>query len=199
MEKVIEGWTTLQLVFGFAAVFGGTIFGITTLLSFMGAGVEEFDGQLEADIDGGGSEPGFKALSLQGMSAFLLMGGTSGLAASLQFAFSSFLSTTVALVCGGAMLVLLHFIFSLFQGFSSNGAIDISQALCETGEVYLTIPAGGTGVVQLVVQGRMVTLDAVAADGAELRTGREVVVRDLLGENAVVVTPIEDASDIEIK
>ena len=196
---MIESLTSLQMVFSSAAVFGGTIFVVTTLLSFMGAGVEEFDGQLEGDVDGGGSEPGFKALSLQGISAFLLMGGTSGLAASLQFAFSSFLSTTVALVCGGAMLVLLHYIFSLFQGFASNGAIDISQALCETGEVYLTIPVDGTGVVQLVVQGRMVTLDAVAADGSELRTGTEVVVRDLLGENTVVVGPVEDASDIEIE
>ncbi len=53
------------------------------------------------------------------------------------------------------------------------------------GTVYLTIRAQGTGKVQITLQGRPREFEAVAKDGAEIKTGERIKVLEV--NNSVLV------------
>lgn len=54
-----------------------------------------------------------------------------------------------------------------------SGNLDTRNAVGQTGEVYVPIPADGRGKVTLVVQDRFMEMDAVCPAGA-LKTGQQV-------------------------
>ena len=63
----------------------------------------------------------------------------------------------------------------------------MNKAIHEQGTVYMMIPPEGVGKVQLPVQGRLQTLDAVSADHDELITGTRVQVVEIVSGNTLKV------------
>ena len=194
LSEFLSSLNIIEQVFCGLAIFGGTIFGISSVLQLLGAGdsgnVDGGTGDAAAADGDGGAELGFKVLSIQSVGAFSLVSGSTGLAVSKELDFSAPTSLLASLVAGVLILWLMSLIFKAFNRFSSNGALDYSQALLETGEVYLTLPKEGTGLVQLPIQGRLVTANARSLNGTPIPTGTEVMVREVDHDDTLVVTSV---------
>jgi membrane protein implicated in regulation of membrane protease activity len=65
--------------------------------------------------------------------------------------------------------------------------LDINNAVGATGTVYLRIPNGGTGQVQVSIQGGLRIIDALAAGETELPTGTKVTVVGVRDSTTLVV------------
>ena len=90
-----------------------------------------------------------------------------------------------------AMFVVAYMLF-LFSKLGEDGTVDLNEAIYNTGEVYLSIPANknGTGKIHLKVKGSLRELDAVS-DGDAIPTGVPIRVVEILNENIVLVEPAE--------
>ena len=174
-----------------AAVAGGVVFAIQLVLMFAGASSDvDFDG----DVDMGGGDVGhaaadisFKVLSLQGLSAFFLMFGLVGLALLKQSHAGDIMSLLGAFAAGWASTWVISKIFRTFSRLQSSGTLDMASAVGATGTVYLNIDHDKPGKVTVTVQGRLLTLDAVAE--RQLSTGAPIKVVRVLNDNMVAVEP----------
>ena len=153
---------------------------------FDGAGIEELD-LAEASSDSGleNSDLSFRFLSVQGISSFIMMFGIVGLAISkapIHPVFSLF----AGIGAGLFTVWIISLIFVAATGLQSDGTMRMKSAVGETGTVYLRIPAGDAGKVQVVVQGALRVLEAFSEDGAAIPNGASVTVVDVR-DTALVV------------
>jgi len=195
LNEFLQALTGLEQTFFGLATFGGSIFLISILLQFLGGGdADALDGG-DATGDASGGEPAFKVFSIQSIGAFSLVSGATGLALSKDLGLPEPLSVSAAIGSGVVILWCMSLIFKTFLRFSANGALDYSQALLEEGEVYLTVPAEGTGLVQLTIQGRLVTASARALGAFSIPTGSKVVVREIDDNETLVVEVVTEETD----
>ncbi len=183
----------IDAVFFGCAVLGGSLFVIRVLLLLVGIG----DGH-DADADGDADmhaemdhthdhAMGAEMLSLMGVTAFFMMFGTVGLVMRHDESAGALVSVLVAAVAGVAMMWLVARCVRLMLRARSSGNIDFRSAVGGEGRVYLTIPSGGRGQIEVEVQGRLKVVDAVAEHPVELKTGAHVrVVRVIEGDTLVV-------------
>lgn len=174
---------TLYLI---SSVVGGLVFLVRTIMQFVGA-----TDDWELDLDDGDSDASFRLLSIQGLTAFFMMFGLSGLAAIRQSPLSALTTLAVAIVAGLAAFWLLAKLFGLLLRLQSSGTIDMDNALDQEGTVYLTIPGEGTGQVQVVVQNHLKVFDARSTTGEEIKTGETVRVTEILAGNVLVVSKVD--------
>ena len=114
MFGISENPGGLEMIFWASAIAGSLFFVMRVLLTIIGGlGVEDFSGDsVEVDHpDMADSALAFKLLSLNSISAFVMLFGWSGLTALIQFQLGAAVSTVVALVCGTAMMVLTAYLF----------------------------------------------------------------------------------------
>jgi hypothetical protein len=181
---------SLATVFVICAAAGGTLFVIQMVLQVMGF---MGHGNLDADLDGGdaghtSADFSFKVLSMQGMSAFLMMFGLVGLASLKSFAGgSTSISVAAGLVGGVATTWLIGRLFRMASGLQSSGNLDVSRAVGATGTVYLTLRKGGVGKVTITVTNRLLTLDARSLEEGALETGTPIVVTRVIDDSTVEV------------
>lgn len=182
---------SLVTVFVVCAAAGGTLFVIQMVLQVMGF---MGHGNLDTDLDHGGdaghtsADFSFKVLSMQGMSAFLMMFGLVGLAALKGFAGGSTgISVAAGLVGGVATTWLIGRLFRLASGLQSSGNLDLSRAVGATGTVYLTLRKEGLGKVTITVTNRLLTLDARSLEEGAIETGTPIVVTRVIDDNTVEV------------
>jgi len=102
---------------------------------------------------------------------------------------NGFISTALALIIGALTLYLSAKLFSTLMHLESDGTIDIRNSIGKEGTVYQRILAGGTGKVQIVIQGRLVEYEAESARNIELKTGDTVMVTYYKG-NVLIVDKI---------
>jgi membrane protein implicated in regulation of membrane protease activity len=142
------------------------------------------------DSDHADSDTSFKAISLQGITAFFMMFGLVGLALSRQSGFGPTLSIFGAVIGGGFSVWVIGKIFSSMGRLQSEGTLDVWNAIGREGSVYLTIPPTGKGIVQINVQDTLRELSAVSSDKTEIKTGERVVVVDITGGSTLVVNKV---------
>lgn len=194
--------TGLEKIFAVCAILGGTLFIVRLILQFLGLHGHDVGGGVDTsgmDIAHAGhgdvgtgheSDIGFKLLSLQGVTAFLLMFGLVGLAMSKQTTAGPVWSIVVAVAAAFVTVLLMAKVFSSMGRLQSSGNIDVSKAVGLPGVVYLNIPADGVGQVEITIQNRMRIYDASSADKTALKTGDRVKVKAVVGENTLVVEKI---------
>jgi membrane-bound ClpP family serine protease len=95
------------------------------------------------------------------------------------------MALVAALAAGTGTVWLIGRIFSSVKKLQSSGTLDNAGAVGEQGTVYLTIRAQGTGKVLVAMHGRPREFEAVAKDGAEIKTGERI--RVLQVNNSVLV------------
>ena len=179
--------TVLELLFAASALVGGILFLLWfALMMIGGVAADIFEGLLGMEGVGDlGADASFKALTFQGLMAFLMFFGLAGLY-TLKSTETSTLAIAVGGIAGFASMYGTGKLFQLFITLQSDGSVGISEAVGSTGSVYLRIPQGGAGQVQVNFGGSLRTMDAKSHDDAEIGNGEFIEVVDILGDVLVV-------------
>lgn len=180
--------------FGVPALLGTALFALKIVLMFIGAdhgGMGDLHDIAGMDVDTGDSVGAFKALSVQGIIAFVMGFGWAGLAAHHSTSWSLPIQMMAAL---GGGLVTAWVLATAMRGmmeFQSSGNVNIGSTVGLEGTVYVGVPGNGAGrgQVQVVVEGRQRIYNAVS-QGGELPTGTRVSVVAANGDNTITVAAI---------
>lgn len=145
----------------------------------------------DIDHDGIGAEhgTGLRMLTLRGIVAFMAVCGWVGVS-MLDLGAGNGLSIAVALLAGFAAMLLVALFMKMMTRLQQAGNLDVHNAVGLTGEVYIPIRAGQKGKVSLLVQERLVEMDAIS-EGDEFSTGQQVRVVRVTDGNVLVVEAVE--------
>lgn len=125
-------------------------------------------------------------LSIQNISAFVMMFGWVGLAMMHSSGFGIIPAIIAGLVAGFFIVWLLVKLTKSMKKLECSGNTRITSAIGQEGTVYLRIPAEGTGQIEVALDGRLRICDALSRDGIEIVTGSKVKV-STIDENGVLV------------
>lgn len=186
MSVFLTNLSMMERFFFACAVLGGATFLVRTALLFLGgdAGGGDMD---SGDIHHGDADVSFKLLSFQGLTAFFMMFGLVGLALSRQTKLPEPTSFAGGVVAGGITVWIIGKIFVGMKRLQADGTLVMQNAVGQEGTVYLTIKPGGTGKVQIVIQGRLQVFDAVAESPDPLATGQRIRVKSVASGSILVV------------
>lgn len=195
----------IEIIYWGSTIIGGTLFILRTILFLVGGGMEhdDFDTHFDVDISPDhdlhldldhtdaitDTDFSFKLLSMQGVTAFFMMFGLVGLA--LLAANIAIILTIIGGVLAGIFSVwVISILFAQMKRLQSDGTLIIQNAIGRSGSVYLTIPAKGSGQVQVSVQGALKIFDAISEDKKGIETGKKVRVTGVIEDNTLVVEKI---------
>ena len=179
--------TGLELIFAASALVGGVLFLLWfALMMIGGVAADVFEGLLGLEGVGDlGADASFKALTFQGLMAFLMFFGLAGL-----YTMKATDTSTIAIGVGGAAGFASMWgtgkLFQLFITLQSDGTVEISEAGGANGTVYLRIPHDGAGQVQVNFGGSLRTMNAKSHDDAEIGNGEFIEVVDIMGDVLIV-------------
>ncbi len=126
------------------------------------------------------------------LSAFITLFAIMGWAGYLGYQMTSFSHAGIVGVSGTAGVlgfVAAVWLHNRLKALEQTGNVELQNAIGQIGSVYLTIPQGGEGQIQIVVQGKLMTLDA-RCDEATLPTGEQVIVY-AIEEDKLIVGPYQ--------
>jgi len=182
----------IDQLFFYSAVGGGALFVIQLILLFMG-GTTDVDIDLDADVDIGGdvghaaADASFKVLSLQGITAFIMMFGLVGWAMRADSKAGPMASLAVAVAAGAASTWLIGKIFTTFHRLQSSGTLNMKGALGASGQIYLTVEPDKPGKVNITVGNRLLTMEAITEGDDILKTGTPIIVSRVISDTTVCV------------
>ena len=178
--------TGVELLFAASALVGGVLFVLYFFLLMIGGiATDVFDGLFGIDVDLG-ADASFKALTFQGIMAFLMFFGLAGLYV-LKSDGGASMSVLAGTIAGGASMYSTGKLFELFVTLQQDGTTELSEAIGSKGQTYLRIPDdGGGGQVTVEVNGAQRTYNAKSEDDAGIATGEFIEVVDVIGEVLVV-------------
>ena len=176
----------IDILFASMALIGTGLFVLYFILLIIGGfadGVLEGAFNIDLDMDAGFA---FELLTLQGILSFIMMFGIFGLAVNQAND-----NTDGHRPVAGLIPCTLGKVYHLFRGLESEGNVNHANAVGARGEVYMNIPANGTGQVQVTYQNALRTMAARSKDdAAALPSGTLVRVVDHLG-SLLIVEPID--------
>ena len=186
-----EGLSTLSQVYWIIAFPSTLIFLIQLIMTFVGGDVDhDMDGDFDGDVDGGDFDHdiGFHFITFKNMIAFFTLFAWSGLA-SIESGLGTAFIIIISTVSGLVMMVIMASLFYYISKFTHSGTMDMENAVGQTGDVYLSIPAkkAGLGKVQINVQGQLRTLDAMTEDTDDIKSNSIVEVVEIISGNLLLV------------
>jgi len=196
----------MSTIFILCAIVGGTILVCQFVLTLIGLGGEclDFADDIPDSHDFGNLESGehlgstflFGIISFKTMVAALTFFGLTGMAARTG-GFNLPMQLLIALVCGGAALVIVHWLMKTLFQLGQTGTVEITNTIGKTATVYIPIPGGaeGTGKVQIEVQGRLEEFAATTTTDDKLITGAKVVVVDVIDGTTLKVEPLKETAE----
>ena len=181
-----ETTSTLELIFSASALIGGVLFLLWFVLLLLG-GVAEgvFEGLFGLEMDVMSSDGSFDAMTFQGVRAFMMFFGLAGLY-TMNSDGSDSLAIAAGGIAGGASMYGTGKIFQVFFALEASGNVEMSEAIGVRGSVYLRIPEGGVGQVQIELGGALKTYNAKSEDGQGIATGDFIEVVDTITSTLVV-------------
>lgn len=193
---MFEGLDTFEYILWLCAIAGSVFFGLKMFLSIVSGMDMDMEGDLSAGHiahDGfGDSDASFQVLSLTSLSAAITMFGWVGLAAYNEFQLGAFVSLVVAVIGAGLTMMFVAWLLSLAPKMTSAGSnFSVDQAIGCSGTVYQEIPAGGTGRVQISVNGATQEIDAEAYDDRDLKSHKNIVVTEVINSTTVRVIEVK--------
>jgi hypothetical protein len=149
------------------------------------------DGNFDSDHDIAHGADGLRMFTVRGVIAFFAIGGWVGLAVWAATR-NPAVSALCACISGGAALVLSAYIIKWSLKLQESGNISARNAIGAIATVYIPIPAqrAGPGHVTLTLQERFVEMEAVTDSAEPLKTGRQVQVVGVVGENRLIVKSV---------
>jgi hypothetical protein len=187
LRRMLEWFDSLNgtAKFFWTIAIGASVFQV---LLFIGS-LFGMDGHDVDHPDGGGME-GAKFLSVRAIVAFLVGFGWTG-ALLLGDGVSLFHATLAALLGGAVFMLVVYGILRTLVGMSADGTLNYQNAIGESGHVYVTIPPdrSGSGQIEILFQGRLVTANAVTDELEALPPHTQVIVKAVQGHTTLVVSP----------
>lgn len=186
-----EWWntlTTVQHIYYAIGIVALLFTVIQMVLSLIGIGGESLDLDFDADGDGSSHSSGVGLFSTQTIAAFFTGFGWSGVSC-LSLGLNAIFTTFIAFCVGVAFLYLMYFLLVGLMSLQSSGNKRYSTAVGEVAKVYVTIPASrnGHGQIEVMINGRLCTVDAESDAESDLKPGQSVKVTELLGANTFLV------------
>ena len=190
MMDLFNSLEPLQKFFWTIACCASLVFIIQTIMTFIGLGTD-------ADVDAGpmdGSVDSMEDGSLSGVFSFrnlvnfLLGYGWAGVLLFDDIA-KRWLLQLVAIAVGLAFVLAFVFMFRQVMKLAHDGSFRMQEAVGLKADVYLRIPAAraGRGKVQVSVKGSIHEIDAVTDNDAEIPTGGQVEILEVLGDDLLLV------------
>ena len=162
------------------SIFAGGLLILLFLMSLLGGFDLDIDvGSTEVDADGGGLGliKGFLTfISVTSWVAKILIGSEQNPA----------IAGAVGIVAGFIAVVILSKLFKLLLKNEENVNWSMEDTLFSNGEVYLRIPPGGSGIVNIDIKGVNRELKAKSDDVTEIETGTAITVVGVDGEYVTV-------------
>ncbi len=176
----------MELLFAASALIGGILFLLWFALMMIGGiAADIFDGIFDTNLEALGADASFKALTFQGIMAFLMFFGLAGL-----YTLKADGGDSLAIIAGGAAGFASMYgtgkLFQFFIGLQASGTVEISESIGSRGSVYLRIPEGGVGQVNIEAGGGSRNFSAKAEDGQGIATGDFVEVVDTISGTLIV-------------
>lgn len=190
MENAFSNFNGLEYFFLGCAVIGGFFVLVKLILEFTGGASGDVNPDIAFDSHHVDSDVGFRFLSLHGFSSFLMMFGLVGLALYRQSRSGLPLSVGGAVIAGLLSVWVIGRLFQWAAGLQVSGNLQTADAIGSTGTVYLTIPANGTGRVNINFRNHLREFDAVEKTGTEIPTGTPIRVVKV-SANVLVVERIK--------
>ena len=182
-----EGGGGLELIFASSAVLGGILFLLWfALIMIGGITADVFDGLFGTDFDAMGADASFKALTFQGIMAFMMFFGLAGLWVLDGDSNQTSLAIVVGSITGFGSMYGTGKLFQLFVALQSDGTIDMDDAIGSVGTIYLRIPEGGVGQIQVESGSALRTYNAKTDDGQAMATGDFAEVIDVVSYTLIV-------------
>ncbi len=182
-----EGGGGLELIFASSAVLGGILFLLWfALIMIGGITADVFDGLFGTDFDAMGADASFKALTFQGIMAFMMFFGLAGLWVLDGDSNQTSLAIVVGSITGFGSMYGTGKLFQLFVALQSDGTIDMDDAIGSVGTIYLRIPEGGVGQIQVESGSALRTYNAKTDDGQAMATGDFAEVIDVVSSTLIV-------------
>lgn len=205
MEFWWNGMITLQKVLFIIACATTLIMIVQIILMLVGAGSNgfesaegdlvggaEFDG--DAGFDGGSDLAqsdlgafGMKLLGMRSITAFLCI--FSWIGYTCAYLMDWWWAVLIGVGAGLVASFLVAFLMTMVEKTQTDGTTNIRRAVGSSAEVYLRIPAerSGTGKINVIVQERMVEVNAVTDEKEDIPTGAAVIVDSVVSDGLVVV------------
>jgi len=160
--------------------------------SSSGGGAEAHTETTTDEACSSGSNSIFRIFTVRGIVAFFALGGWAGLAA-LAAGVPTFWSVWISLFAGVMALLVSYFVVQLALRMQESGNVNIKNALSQSGEVYIRIPAlrAEKGKVMVLVQERLMEMDAVTDCEHDLAPKSKVEVVDIAEQDCLVVRPVK--------
>lgn len=175
-------------LFTVPAIVGTVFFALRLVLMSLGLS-HDTHGPDAVDAHHGDSSEAFKALSIQGIAAFMMGFGWGGLGGLKGTDWGWTGAVACAILAGLAMLWLLGILLKGVYDLEASGNIPADLAVGERGTVYAAVPARGEGrgQVKLVIDQRQRIFNAVSSD-EPLPTNTSVQVIHVNADNTLTVS-----------
>lgn len=150
-----------------------------------GSGVDlTGDGEADITVD---TDTGLSLFTLKSLTAFFTIGGWVGFTIGDGLLWVTIL---VSLAAGTLALVAVALILNWLLKLQSSGNVNLSEAIGQVAEVYLTIPAkgNGEGKISIMLNERYAEYNAVQDGDSPIKTGSKVKVVKLVGNTFLVET-----------
>ncbi len=138
---------------------------------------------------------GLRLFTVRGIVAFFAVGGWTGLLLSRYV--GNLFAVLLAFAAGNAALVGIALLMRGVYHLQDRGNLEPANAVGKLAKVYLAIPPAGLGQgkVTVMLQERLVELDAASRIKKAIPTGAFVRICDLVDEDTVLVEPAEQTPE----
>jgi hypothetical protein len=198
-KEILGIQSNAEAVYWILALTSTFLFLLKLILSIFG-GVADSDIDMtdDADFTEDGDLDNDSVFSSNTILAFFKGAGWIGV---ICYRFTKFQFTSIIIIAFFSGII--TFIFALYllrymKTLESSGTLDYKNAISNVGTVYLNIPGKrkGVGQIQVEIQGRLTTVDAMT-DKETLHTGEKVLVcyKDKKSDKLVVVA-YNDETDL---
>jgi len=191
MVQLFE-WFSLEKLLLYLAVPASAILVLQTVLTVLGIGEDmdiDSDGIGDADEVNGSS---LTIFSLRNLIAFFTFFGWGGLWL-MNFDLDPIVIIILGAFIGCVFVAISMSMFYFIAKMQRSGTLVMANAVGLKGEVYIPIPAKGTGTGKLMLrfQGSLRELEAKTFDVSKIKTGEQVHVVSVEGD-ILIVTRMED-------
>jgi len=165
-------------IYAYFALIGTGFFLGKSILMLIGMDTDAagLDTSEALDAGSGDSSEIFGLLSTQSVLAFFMTAGWAGLAAREELMLGRFSSVAASVVAGLAGLFMAGYLMQTIKKLNHNPQPQLKNLIGVGGTAYTTLPAHGTGQIQITYGKRLATIDAINSTDEDIVSFREIVV-----------------------